>query len=103
MYVSSYLHNKELTYLFAVMRNNKYKYPSQKPNPLAPFPNAKSPLCRPSLELLNNIPFTIPFNICVSIVRNFVMNDMVSKGVVRPARYSHLGTLNKAKIQVHRE
>ena len=49
--------------------------------------------------MLNNIPFAIPFGIRVSIVWNFVMNNMVSKGVVR---YSHLGTLNKAQIQVHR-
>ena len=50
MYVSSYLHDKELAYLFTASRNNKYKLPSQKPNPLAPSPNARSPLCHHGLE-----------------------------------------------------
>jgi hypothetical protein len=50
MYVSSYLNNNELAYFFAASRNNKYKYPSLKPNLLVPSLNAKLPLCRPGLE-----------------------------------------------------
>lgn len=53
----------------------------------------------PRLGILNNIPFAIPFDVRVSIFRNFVMNDMMSKGVTR---YSYLGMLNKARIQVRR-
>ncbi|KAI0074242.1 HECT-domain-containing protein [Panus rudis PR-1116 ss-1] len=37
----------------------------------------------PRLGVLNNIPFAIPFDVRVSIFRNFVMNDMVSRGYDR--------------------
>ena len=53
----------------------------------------------PRLGILNNIPFAIPFDVRVSIFRNFVMNDMMSKGI---ARHSYLGMLNKSRIQVRR-
>ena len=53
----------------------------------------------PRLGILNNIPFAIPFEVRVSIFRHFVVNDMVSSGITR---YSHLGMINKARIQVRR-
>lgn len=53
----------------------------------------------PRLGILNNIPFAIPFDVRVSIFRNFVMNDMISKGITR---YSHLGMLHKSRVQVRR-
>jgi ubiquitin-protein ligase E3 C len=42
----------------------------------------------PRLGILNNIPFSIPFEIRVSIFRHFVANDMVSRsgGVDRFSR-----------------
>jgi hypothetical protein len=43
MYVSFYLHKNELAYIFTASRNNRYKYPSQKPNLHVPSPNAKLP------------------------------------------------------------
>jgi ubiquitin-protein ligase E3 C len=51
----------------------------------------------PRLGILNNIPFAIPFEVRVSIFRNFVVNDMISRGVTR---YGHIG--NKTRIQVRR-
>jgi ubiquitin-protein ligase E3 C len=40
----------------------------------------------PRLGVLNNVPFAIPFEVRVSIFRNFVVNDMVSRGVDRHRR-----------------
>ena len=49
----------------------------------------------PRLAVLNNIPFAIPFETRVSIFRNFILNDMVSRG--RMDRYS--GGRTKAVIR----
>lgn len=45
----------------------------------------------PRLGILNNIPFSIPFEARVSIFRNFVANDMSSRGVDR-RQYFHKRT-----------
>lgn len=37
-------------------------------------------LLSPRLGVLNNIPFAIPFDVRVSIFRNFVANDMMMRG-----------------------
>ncbi|KAI0039666.1 HECT-domain-containing protein [Auriscalpium vulgare] len=37
----------------------------------------------PRLGVLNNIPFTIPFEVRVSILRNFIANDMQNRGIDR--------------------
>lgn len=34
----------------------------------------------PRLAVLNNIPFAVPFEARVSIFRNFILNDMMSRG-----------------------
>ncbi|PSR73718.1 hypothetical protein PHLCEN_2v10437 [Hermanssonia centrifuga] len=38
-------------------------------------------LISPRLGVLNNIPFAIPFDVRVSIFRNFVQNDMATRGL----------------------
>ena len=60
MYVSSYSHNNKFAYRFAALRNNKYKYPSLKPNLLVASPNAKLPSCRPGLEYSTISPSPFP-------------------------------------------
>jgi len=40
----------------------------------------------PRLGVLNTIPFSIPFEICVSIFRHFVANDMMNRGMDRHRR-----------------
>ena len=40
----------------------------------------------PRLGVLNNIPFSIPFEVRVSIFRHFVANDMMRRGVNRHGR-----------------
>ncbi|EGN93917.1 hypothetical protein SERLA73DRAFT_189041 [Serpula lacrymans var. lacrymans S7.3] len=42
----------------------------------------------PRLGVLNNIPFAIPFEIRVSIFRNFVASNMVQEGVDHFSRYN---------------
>ena len=49
----------------------------------------------PRLAVLNNIPFSIPFETRVSVFRNFVLNDMMSRG--RSDRFS--GGRTKAVIR----
>jgi ubiquitin-protein ligase E3 C len=49
----------------------------------------------PRLAVLNNIPFAIPFETRVSIFRNFVLNDMMTRG--RMDRFS--GGRTKAVIR----
>jgi ubiquitin-protein ligase E3 C len=55
----------------------------------------------PRLGVLNNIPFAIPFETRVSIFRNFVANDMVSRlgGV---DRYSRMGRRHGTRVTVRR-
>ena len=56
------------------------------------------------LWILNNIPFAIPFKVCVSIFQHFVMNDMGPLGVYGVTISSLVvGELNgRERVQVRR-
>ena len=58
----------------------------------------------PRLGILNNIPFTIPFEVCMSIFQHFVMNDMASnRNVQSYNQFLGLGGPNgKEGVQVRR-
>ena len=52
----------------------------------------------PRLGVLNNIPFAIPFNVRVEIFRQFVQNDIISRGYM-PWR----GRMGAAKVVIRRD
>ena len=54
----------------------------------------------PRLGILNNVPFTIPFEVWVSIFRHFVINNKMSKGLAD--RHS-FGRTGRTHIAVRRE
>ncbi|KAJ2912438.1 hypothetical protein MD484_g7973, partial [Candolleomyces efflorescens] len=54
----------------------------------------------PCLGVLNNIPFSIPFEVRVAIFRHFVMNDMAKHGV--GDRHSSFGYYSRARVHVRR-
>lgn len=53
----------------------------------------------PRWGILNNIPFAIPFEVRVSIFRQFVHKDMHNLGM---SRYSSLGRMNATRVTIRR-
>lgn len=51
--------------------------------PIAAFSQRKREFMTPRLEVLNNIPFVIPFDVRVEIFRQFVRNDIERLGISR--------------------
>ena len=53
------------------------------PEGLRPFSNRRIASLAPRLGVLHNIPFAIPFDVRVIIFRQFVANDMMTRGYDR--------------------
>ncbi|EJF56635.1 HECT-domain-containing protein [Dichomitus squalens LYAD-421 SS1] len=65
---------------------------------VAPLNKRQLAYLSPRLGVLNNIPFAIPFDVRVEIFRQFVQNDIVSRGYM-PWR----GRMGAAKIVIRRD